>query len=139
MRFQLTFEERIVLRYLQEEEQAATSIDVANRTGLDHHQVREVFSSLAEKDLFIAQDRTAGELSLWGRDYNLFDDESIDIVGEGILPETRILLDYFREDPDATPSREVLAATDGLKPQEIERAIDELEYLGYPARKRVQS
>ncbi len=36
MRLPLHFEERIVLRYLQEEEEAATSLDVANRTGLDH-------------------------------------------------------------------------------------------------------
>ena len=139
MRFRLTFEERIVLRYLQEEEQAATSIDVANRTGLDHHQVREVFSSLAEKDLIIAEDRTAGELSLFGRNYNLFDDESIDTLYDGLQPETRILLDHFIQDPDATPSREVLKAVDGLKAEEIESAIDELEHLGYPAGKRVQS
>jgi len=138
MRFRLTFEERIVLKYLQEEEEAATSLDVANRTGLDHHTVREVFASLAEKDLFIAQDRTAGEISASGRDYNVFDDESIDTLHDGLLPETRILLDHFREDPDATPSREVLMAADGFKPPEIERAIDELEHLGYPARRRVQ-
>ncbi|HPH34260.1 MAG TPA: hypothetical protein PLU94_02100 [Methanoregulaceae archaeon] len=137
MRFLLPFEERIVLRYLQEEEASATSIDVANRTGLDHRQVREAFASLAEKDLIIAED-LAGELSLLGRNYNLFDDESIDEVYDSLPPETRMLLDYFIEDPDATPSREVLAAADGLKPQEIERAIDELEYLGYPARRRVK-
>ena len=56
----------------------------------------------------------------------------------GLLPETKILLDHFIQDPDATPSREVLAATDGFKPEEIERAFDELEHLGYPARRRVQ-
>jgi len=138
MRFQLTFEERIVLKYLQEEEASATSIDIANRTGLDHHQVREAFASLAEKDLFILEDRTAGELSESGRNYNLFDDESIGAAYDSLRPETRILLDHFIEDPDATPSEEVLKTVDGLKPQEIERAIDELEYLGYPARRRVK-
>ncbi len=138
MRPRLNFEERILLKYLQEEEEAATSIDVANRTGLEHHQVREVFASLAEKDLLILEDRTAGELSDFGREYNLFDDECIDTLYDGLLPETKILLDHFIQDPDATPSREVLAATDGFKPEEIERAIDELEHLGYPARRRVQ-
>jgi hypothetical protein len=138
MRFRLNFEERIVLKYLQEEEEAATSIDVANRTGLDHHQVKEVFASLAEKDLFSAEDRTAGELSESGRDYNLFNDECIDTFYDSLQRETRILLDHFIEDPDATPSREVLTAADGLKPEEIERAIEELERLGYPARRRVQ-
>ena len=78
MRPRLNFEERILLKYLQEEEEAATSIDVANRTGLEHHQVREVFASLAEKDLLILEDQTAGELSDFGREYNLFDDECID-------------------------------------------------------------
>jgi len=138
MRFRLNFDERIVLIYMQEEEPATTSIDVANRTGLEHHQVREVFSSLAEKDLIIAEDRTAGELSESGRNYNLFDDESIDTVYDNLLPETRILLDHFIENPDATPSREVLTTVDGLKAEEIERAIDELEHLGYPAKRRVQ-
>jgi len=138
MRPRLNFEERILLKYLQEEEEAATSIDVANRTGLEHHQVREVFASLAEKDLLILEDQTAGELSDFGREYNLFDDECIDTLYDGLLPETKILLDHFIQDPDATPSREVLAATDGFKPEEIERAIDELEHLGYPARRRVQ-
>lgn len=138
MRPRLNFEERILLKYLQEEEEAATSIDVANRTGLEHHKVREVFASLAEKDLLILEDRTAGELSDFGREYNLFDDECIDTLYDGLLPETKILLDHFIQDPDATPSREVLAATDGFKPEEIERAIDELEHLGYPARRRVQ-
>ncbi|HNQ26237.1 MAG TPA: hypothetical protein PKG69_05890 [Methanoregulaceae archaeon] len=137
MRFRLNFEERIVLRYMQEEEPATTSIDVANRTGLAHHQVREVFSSLAEKDLIIAEDRTAGELSESGRNYNLFDDESVDTVYDNLLPETRILLDHFIENPDATPSREVLTTVDGMKAEEIERAIDELEHLGYPAKRRV--
>ena len=138
MRPRLNFEERILLKYLQEEEEAATSIDVANRTGLEHHQVREVFASLAEKDLLILEDQTAGELSDFGREYNLFDDECIDTLYDGLLPETKILLDHFIQDPDATPSREVLAATDGFNPEEIERAIDELEHLGYPARRRVQ-
>ena len=100
--------------------------------------VREVFASLAEKDLFMLEDRTAGELSDFGRDYNLFDDECIDALYDSLLPETKILLDHFIQDPEATPSREVLAATDGLKPEEIERAIDELEHLGYPPRRRVQ-
>jgi DNA-binding transcriptional regulator YhcF (GntR family) len=138
MGFRLNFEERIVLKYLQEEEEAATSIDVANRTGLDHHQVKEVFASLAEKDLFIAEDRTAGELSQSGRDYNVFDDECIDTFHDRLPHETKKLLDHFIEDPDANPSREVLAAAEGLKPEEIERAIEELEHLGYPARRRVQ-
>lgn len=138
MKLRLPFEERIVLKYLQEEEEAATSVDVANRTGLKQHEVMEAFSSLAGKDLFIAEDRTAGEISAGGRDYNLFNDECIDSLCDGLRPETRILLAHFIEDPDATPSREVLAAADGLNPEEIERAIDELERLGYPARRRVQ-
>jgi len=138
MKLRLNFEDRIVLKYLQEEEEAATSVDIANRTGLEQYEVMEAFSSLAEKDLFIAVDRTAGELSESGRDYNLFNDACIDTLYDGLQPETRILLDHFIEDPDATPSREVLAAADGLNPEEIETAIDELERLGYPARLRVQ-
>ena len=138
MKLRLHFEERIVLKCLQEGDGAATSIDIANRTGLEQYEVMEVFSSLAEKDLFIAVDRTAGEISAWGRDYNLFNDPCIDTLYDDLQPETRLLLDHFIEDPDATPSREVLAAADGLNPEEIERATDELERLGYPARRRVQ-
>lgn len=139
MTFALSKEERIVLRCLQEQECPLPASGIADITGLESHDVMDVFTSLAEKDLFIAVDRTAGELSPLGRAYNLFSDEKIDELSGKIKPETEILLRYFLDDPGAKPSIEVLVAFDGLKPEQIENAIEELEAWGYPARSRIES
>jgi len=137
MRLNLSLEERIVLKFLQREEYPLPATSVADETGLENYEVMDVFASLAEKELFIALDRTAGELSPSGLNYNLFDDESIDELSENVQVETKILLRYFLDDSDATPSSREIEAADGLKPEEIERAIDELEKWGYPARSRI--
>jgi len=139
MRFALSVEERIVLKCLQEDEYPLPATSIADITGLDSHDVMDAFVSLAEKELFIAVDRTAGELSSLGRNYNLFNDESIDELPGKIKPETEILLHYFLNDPGANPSIQVLVAFDGLKPEQIENAIEELEAWGYPARSRIES
>jgi len=137
MRLNLRLEERIVLKFLQREEYPLPATSVADETGLENYEVMDAFASLAEKELFIAIDRTAGELSASGSDYNLFDDESIDELSENVHAETKILLRYFLDDPDATPSSREIQDADGLSPDEIERAIDELEKWGYPARSRI--
>jgi hypothetical protein len=137
MRLNLSLEERIVLKFLQREEYPLPATSVADETGLENYEVMDAFASLAEKELFIAEDRTAGELSPSGSNYNLFDDESIDELSENVHAETKILLHYFLDDPDATPSSREIEDADGLNPDEIERAIDELEKWGYPARSRI--
>jgi hypothetical protein len=139
MTFSLSTEERIVLKCLQEQECPLPATTVADVTGLESHDVMNTLASLAEKELFIAVDRTAGELSPLGRNYNLFNDESIDELPGKVKPETEILLRYFLDDPDAKPSTRVLVAFDGLKPEQIENAIEELEAWGYPARSRIES
>jgi hypothetical protein len=139
MRLALSMEERIVLNCLQEEEYPLPASSIADITGLESHDVMDACVSLAEKELFIAVDRTAGELSPLGRNYNLFDDENIDELPGKIKPETEILLRHFLDDPDAKPSVQVLEMFDGLKPEEIENAIEELEAWGYPARSRTES
>jgi hypothetical protein len=139
MRLALSMEERIVLRCLQVEIYPLPATTVADVTGLESHDVMDAFVSLAEKDLFIAVDRTAGELSFLGRAYNLFNDEKLDELSGKIMPETERLLRYFLDDPDANPSVQVLVAFDGLKPEQIENAIEELETWGYPARSRIES
>jgi hypothetical protein len=138
MRLNLTVEERAVLKCLKEEEYPLLATTIADKTGLENYEVMDAFASLAEKELFIAVDRTAGELSPFGRNYNLFDDEGIDELSGKIRPETEILLRHFLENPDATPSFRELEAVDGMKPEEIERAIEELETWKYPARSRVK-
>jgi hypothetical protein len=138
MRFNLNLEERIVLKFLQGEEYPLPATTVADNTGVETYRVMEAFASLAENELFIMVDRTAGELSSLGKDYNLFDDESVDELSGKILPETEIFLQYFLDDPNATPSYKRLEVVDGLKAEEIERAIEELEALGYPARSRIK-
>jgi hypothetical protein len=139
MRFALCVEERIVLRCLQEEVYPLPATTVADKTGLDSHDVMDALASLAEKELFIAVDRTAGELSPLGRNFNVFNDESLDELPGKIKPETEILLRYFLDDPGAKPSVRVLEMFDGMKPEEIENAIEELEAWGYPARSRIES
>jgi hypothetical protein len=139
MTFALSMEERIVLKCIQEQEYPLPATGIADITGLESHDVMDALASLAEKELFIAVDRTAGELSPLGRNYNLFNDESIDELTGKIKPETEILLRYFLDDPDAKPSIRVLVAFDGLKPEQIENAIEELEAWGYPARSRIES
>jgi DNA-binding MarR family transcriptional regulator len=137
MRFNLTWEERLVLTCLQEQDYPLPSTTIADATGLDHYDVLEAISFLAEKDLIITEDGTA-ELSPSGKEYNLFDDESIDELAGHLLPETEILIQHFLDDPGAAPSYEELEVVDGLKPEQIERAIEELERSGYPARTRVR-
>ncbi len=136
-RCNLNMDERIVLKFLQREEFPLPATTVADRTGLETSEVMEAFAALAEKDLFIAVDRTAGELSPLGLHYNLFADESIDEVFEKVQADTRIVLQYFLDDPDATPSFREIEATYGLTPEQIEKAIEELETWGYPARSRI--
>lgn len=99
----------------------------------------DAFVSLAEKELIYAEDRTVGELSPFGESYNLFDDESVDDLSGKVKPETEVILRYFLVDPEVKPSVEVLIAFDGMKPEQIENAIEELEALGYPARSRIES
>jgi hypothetical protein len=137
MRYNLTWEERLALKCLQEQEYPLHSTNIADTTGLDNYDVLRAISSLAEKDLIITEDGTA-ELSPSGTEYNIFDDESIDGLAGHLLPETEILLQYFLDDPNAAPSYEELEIVDGLKMEQIDRAIDELERSGYPARARVQ-
>jgi hypothetical protein len=139
MRLALSMEERIVLNCLQEQECPLPATGIADITGLESHDVMDACVSLAEKELFIAVDRTAGELSPLGRNHNLFNDESIDELPGKIKPETETLLRYFLDDPGAKPSIRVLVAFDGLKPEQIENAIEELEAWGYPARSRIES
>jgi hypothetical protein len=137
MNLRLSLEERIVLKFLQSEEDPLPATTVADRTGLENNEVMDAFSSLAEKELFIAEDRTAGELSPLGWKYNLFGDESIDELYEKVRAETKNVLYYFLDDPDATPSSREIEVTYGLTPEQIERAIEELETWGYPARSRI--
>lgn len=138
MSLNLNLEERIVLKFLQREEFPPLSTTVADRTGLENSEVMDAFASLAEKELFIAVDRTAGELSPLGWRYNLFDDESIDELYEKVHADTKTVLQYFLDDPDAAPSFREIEATYGLTPEQIEKAIEELESWGYPAESRIK-
>jgi|GEM_PF-861217 DNA-binding MarR family transcriptional regulator len=139
MRFNLGREERIVLKCLQEEEYPLQASTIADRTDLELRTVMGVIRSFAEKELVFAEDLTVAELSTLGRGYNLFDDESIDELSGDVKPLTQIVLRRFLEDPDAHPSFREIEAVDGLKQQEIEIVIEELENLGYPARSRIRS
>ncbi|HQA81185.1 MAG TPA: serpin family protein [Methanoregulaceae archaeon] len=116
MRLRLHFEEQIELKYLQEAEEAANLNRFVKRTGPDHYQVRCDLCSFAEIYLILAEERTAGERS---RISHIFDEEGIATAGDGLLPETKILLEHVIQDPAAKPLREVLKAVDGLKPEEI--------------------
>jgi len=138
MELTLSLEERIVLKFLQREEYPLPATTIADRTGLENNEVMDAFASLAEKELFVAVDRTAGELSPSGWNFNLFDDESIDELYEKVGAETKIVLQYFLDDPDATPSFREIEATYGLNPEEIGRAVEELETWGYPAKSRIK-
>jgi len=138
MRFNLNLEERIVLKFLQREELPLLASTIAERTGLENNEVMAAFGSLAEKDLFIALDRTAGELSELGWNYNLFDDESIDELYEKVHADTKIVLQYFLDNPDTIPSFREIESTYNLRPYEIDAAIDELETWGYPAKSRIK-
>lgn len=139
MRFNLGREERIVLKCLQEEEHPLQASTVADRTDLELRTVMGVIESFAEKELVFVEDLTVAELSSLGREYNLFDDESIDELPGKMNPRTRIVLRHFLEDLDVPPSFREIEAVDGLTYQEIETVIEELENLGYPARSRIRS
>jgi hypothetical protein len=128
--------ERKVLRCFQEDEYPLLASAVAERTGYENEEVMMAFSSLAEKGLLDIEDRTAGELSFMGRNYDLFDDESIDNLS--LRRETEIVLDSLKHHPENTVSRKKLETMDGLTPEEIDRAIDALEDLGYPIHSRVR-
>ena len=107
MRFNLTWEERLVLMCLQDREYPLPATTIADAIGLDHYDVLRAISLLAEKDLVMTEDGTA-ELSPSGEEYNLFDDESIDELAGHLLPETELLLQHFLVDPSAAPSYEEL-------------------------------
>jgi len=123
MRYNLTFNERAVLICLKEE-LALPATTIADRIELEVSNIIAAIDSLAEKELVIAEDGT-GEISPSGISYNLFDDESIYELSGKVRRETEVLLRYFLEDPNATPSRQRLEVVDGLTPEEIDRAIED--------------
>jgi hypothetical protein len=137
MRFHLNLNERKVLGFLQGEEYPLTASAVADRTGLEDYEVMDAYSSLADKEIIMAEDRTAGELSALGREYNLFDDESIDELPGRVSSETEIILLYFQENPGANLYPDEIETRHGLTQEQIERAVAELEKWGYPARSRI--
>ncbi|MBP1927724.1 DNA-binding MarR family transcriptional regulator [Methanolinea mesophila] len=134
MIYTLNPDERKVLRFFQEEDLPFLAEKVAYEIGYDERDVVRIFKSLAEKDLLITEDMT-GELSPYGRDYDLFQDESLRELS--IRRETEIVLDALENSPEGTVSRTLLESVDGLTPAEIDAAIDELDGLGYPIRSRV--
>jgi len=106
------------------EELALPATTIADRIELEVSNIIAAIDSLAEKELVIAEDGT-GEISPSGISYNLFDDESIYELSGKVRRETEVLLRYFLEDPNATPSRQRLEVVDGLTPEEIDRAIED--------------
>lgn len=137
MKFNLNREERVVLKILQGEEDPLLATDVANMTGLDNREVMDAFASLAEKELFILEDRTAGEISEGGKGYNLFEDESLIVLSDELDVDTNTLLQCLLDDPSATISARETEVTYGLSLVKIWEIVDQLENLGYPARLRI--
>ena len=137
MKFNLNREERVVLKILQGEEDPLLATVVANMTGLDNREVMDAFASLAEKELFKLEDRTAGEISEEGKGYNLFEDESLIPLSDELDIDTNIILQCLLDDPSAILSASEIETTYGLSLVKIWEAVDKLEYLGYPARPRI--
>jgi DNA-binding MarR family transcriptional regulator len=135
-RLHLNIVERKVLCIFQEEKSSLLASYIAERIGYDTHAVMKAFETLAEDEILTIVDRTAGELTPFGMTYDLFDDDSLS--GLSLRRDTEIILELLLNDPHHTVSRKELESHKGFTPEEIERAIDELEDLGYPMRSRVK-
>ncbi len=136
MIYNLNPDERKVLRLFQEMDEPLLAGQVADEIGSDERDVARVFESLAEKQLISIIDRTAGELTPLGRDYDLFQDMGIRELT--LQRGTEIVLDALVDSSDGTVSRTILESAEGLTPAEIDAAVDELDELGYPIRSRVR-
>lgn len=136
MRPDLTTAERKVMRCFQDEGYPLLGSTVSSKTGFGEGKIMQTFASLAEKGLLDIVDRTAGELSPAGRTYDLFDGCMTDDLP--IRRETEIVLASLKSDPQKRVSRKRLEAVDGLTPEEIQFAIDELDTLGFPIQGRVE-
>jgi hypothetical protein len=136
MIYNLNLEERNVLRFFQKVAEPLLASQVADELGYDERDVMRILESIRQMDLVILEDRTAGELSPSGRDYDLLQDMSLQELT--LKRETEIVIEALENSPDGTVSRVLLETVDGLTPAEIDAAIDELDELGYPIRARVR-
>jgi hypothetical protein len=134
MKLNLNPARRRVLLVLQQEGPKDAE-DIADQLRIPLGEVREAIAALSEEDLVITPDQTVAELTELGENYNLLSDESI--VNElGRLRGCRAeILGYIQETQGHPISQQLLEVQLGRSENEISKAMDALEDLGYPVKK----
>jgi DNA-binding MarR family transcriptional regulator len=134
MKLNLNPARRRVLLVLQQEGPKDAE-DIADQLRIPLGEVREAIAALSEEDLVITPDQTVAELTELGENYNLLSDESIDNELGRLRGCRAEILGYIQETQGHPISQQLLEVQLGRSENEISKAMDALEDLGYPVKK----
>ncbi len=123
---------------LQDQENLIINEDLEEFTHIPMSEIHDIFTDLFENGLIHRPEADIAEISDFGKNYDLLQDESIVEEMNTASQIMKTIMNYIQEYPGRIVPVSILTEQYVFSTYEIEEALNGFDLLGYPIRKRVQ-